>query len=243
MKKTLLAAAVLLCAVAARATTNPFGSFQSQAVPESLKPFALDLGGLLGSASAHTGRTLGFPGFWVGGVVAEQARPDKDDTILRSAGVHQFLLPMVEAGVGLPLIKTDVIVHGVSYDGVKVYGGGLRTSLYRTDLIDTFLPNLSAGVFGDKVDADAFNAAHLGLDAAATWNLPIIKPFLVAGYDVTKLKVGAANPTVDGQSATARGSRFSAGADLTPFPFLSLRGAYTIRHGVSGIDAGLGVKF
>lgn len=243
MRNLLPLIAVLFVAAPALANSDPFAQFQSQAQANLIKPFALDLGGLLGSDSAHTGRTIGFPGFWAGAVAGIQTRPDRNDLILRNAGVHAFGLPMIEVGVGLPF-KTDVIVHGVSFDRAKIYGGGLRYGLYRTSLVDTFLPNVSVSAFGDKVNAPAFSASHFGFNAAATWNLPIIKPFFVAGYDLTKVTVGAAvAPGVAGLSATARGSRFSLGADLTPFPFLSLRAAYTMRHGLPGFDLGLGARF
>ena len=243
MKIPLALAALLLSAAPARADMNPFAQFQSQARSELLKPFALDLGGLLGSDSAHTGRAIGFPGFWAGAVGAYQARPDKSDLILRDAGVTSFALPMVEVGVGLPF-KIDVILHGMAYDGAKIFGAGLRYGLYRTDLIDTFLPNVSVSAFADKVNDPAFDATHGGFNAAATWDLPLVKPFFVAGYDVTKVTVGAATPRIaSGADATARGSRFSAGVELTPLPFFDARVAYTLRHGMPGVDLGLGVKF
>lgn len=241
--RNLLPLLALALAVPSFAATNPFSQFQSQARPELLKPFALDLGGLLGSDSAHTGRTIGFPGFWAGVVGATQFRPDRNDLILRNAGVKNFGLPMIEAGIGLPF-KIDVIVHGVSYDRAKIYGGGVRYGLYRTDVVDFFLPNVSVSAFGDKVNHPDFSASHLGLNAAATWSLPIVKPFLLAGFDATKVTVGSsALPGVAGASATAKGSRFSIGADVTPFPFTSLRAAYTLRHGIPGLDLGLGVRF
>ena len=241
MKKSIALLAVLLAATAASAT--PLSDFETRARGELIKPLALDLGGLLGGASAHTGRAIGFPGFWAGAVGAVQFSPDKNDLILRDAGVKAFGLPMLEIGVGLPF-KVDVIAHGMKIYDATVFGAGLRYGLYRTDLVDTFLPNVSVAAFGDRVNHKSFSATHGGFDAAATWNLPIVKPFFVAGFDVTTLKVGTAvTPGVAGLSATARGSRFSAGAELTPFPFVALRAAYTMRHGMPGFDAGLGVKF
>ncbi len=238
--KTLLAALLLL---ATSAHADPFADFQSKIQTEYVKPFALDLGGVLGGASAHTGRTLGMPGFWVGAVASVQMRPDRDDRVLRDAGVKAFGVPMIEAGVGLPF-KIDVIVHGVSGGGVSIYGGGLRYGLYRTDLVDTFLPNVSISAFGDKVNHRYFSASHGDVNAVATWNLPIVKPYFLAGFDVTEVKVGAATTAgVTGAKATARGTRFSAGVDLHPLPLISLRGAYTIRHGIPGFDLGLGVQF
>lgn len=239
--RKLLSLVVLSLAVSASAT--PLSDFETNARGNLIKPLALDLGGILGGASAHTGRAIGFPGFWAGAVASVQFHPDKDDMILRNSGVKAFGLPMLEVGIGLPF-KVDVIAHGMKIYDATVFGAGIRYGLYRTDLVDTFLPNVSVAAFGDRVNHKSFSATHGGFDAAATWNLPIVKPFFVAGYDATTLKVGAAvAPGVAGMSATAKGSRFSAGAELTPFPFVSMRGAYTLRHGIPGFDAGLGVKF
>ncbi|MDP3541628.1 MAG: hypothetical protein Q8T11_04085 [Elusimicrobiota bacterium] len=241
--KTTIGLLALLAALTPSAHADPFDDFNSRVRTEYIKPFALDLGGVLGGASAHTGRTLGMPGFWVGAVGAVQLRPDRDNRILRDSGVKAFGLPLIEAGVGLPL-KIDVIVHGIGANGASIYGGGVRYGLYRTDLVDSFMPNVSISAFGDKVNHKHFSASHGALNAAATWNLPIVKPFFVAGYDVTEVKVGAATTAgVSGAKATARGSRFSAGVDLHPLPFISLRGAYTLRHGIPGFDIGLGAQF
>jgi hypothetical protein len=236
-------ALLIVCLLSSAAHADPFAEFQTRVRNELVKPFALDLGGVLGGASAHTGRALGFPGFWAGAVASVQLRPDKDDRILRDAGVKVFGVPLIEAGVGLPL-KIDVIVHGITSSGLSIYGGGLRYGLYRTDLVDSFLPNVSISAFGDKVNHAYFNASHGSLNAAATWNLPIVKPFFVAGLDVTEVKVGAAAiPGIAGTKATARGSRFSVGADVHPLPLVSLRAAYTMRHGIPGFDLGLGAQF
>jgi len=236
-----LLALLLLASVSASAA--PLSDFETRAREDLIKPLALDLGGLLGGASAHTGRTIGFPGFWAGAIGAVQFNPDKNDRILRDSGVKAFGLPMLEVGVGLPF-DVDVIAHGMKIYDATVFGAGLRYGLYRTELVDTFMPNVSVSAFGDRINHKHFSATHGGFNAAATWNLPIVKPFFVAGLDVTTLKVGAATtPGVTGMSATAKGSRFSAGAELTPFPFFALRAAYTLRHGMPGFDAGLGVKF
>ena len=240
--KTLLAL-LAVSLFASSANANALADFQSRVRPDLIKPFALDLGGILGGASAHTGRSLGMPGFWAGVVGSVQTRPDKDNLILRDAGVKAFGIPMVEVGVGLPL-NFDVIVHGIRAYDATIYGGGVRYGIYRTGTVTTFLPNVSISAFGDKVNHKHFNATHGALNAAATWNLPIVKPFFLAGYDVTEVKVRAATTAgVAGMSATARGSRFSAGVDVHPLPLISLRGAYTLRHGMPGFDFGLGAQF
>ena len=244
MRKILLALAFAAAVPAAHAAqTNPFSGFAQNAAANVLKPFALDLGGLLGASTVDSGRTYGCPGFWVGGDAALQARPDSNDQILRRANVHSFALPMVQAGVGLPY-QTDVILHGISAYGVIIFGGGVRKSLYRTSLISTFLPNLSVSAFGDKVNAGPFNASHGAVNAIATWNLPVVKPFVEAGYDLTKVAVGAAQtPGLAGVCATANGARLAGGVDLTPLPLLDLRLALLDLHGIIGGQLGLGVTF
>jgi hypothetical protein len=244
MRKLLLALAFAAAAPAAHAVQpNPFSGFYQNAATNLLKPFALDLGGLLGASTVDTGRTYGFPGFWVGGDAVLQTRPNSNDQILRAANVHSIALPMVQAGVGLPF-DTDVVAHGVGAYGVTILGAGVRKSLFRTGLVDSFLPNVSVGVFGDKVNAGPFNASHGAANATATWNLPLIKPFVGAGYDLTKVTVGSAKiPSVIGASATATGSRLTAGVDLTPFPFVDVRAALIEFHGIPGGQLGLGVTF
>lgn len=240
---TLLSALTVLAVLAAPAAANPLRDFEARVTPERLAPFARDLGGLLGGASAHTGRAIGFPGFWAGAVASVQTRPEKDDLILRDAGVKAFGLPLLEVGVGLPF-KVDLVAHGLRAYGATAVGGGVRYGVYRTDLVDTFLPNVSVSAFGDRVTHQAFTATHGALNAAATWNLPIVKPFFLAGLDVTEVKVERATTAgTVGAKATGRGTRFTAGLSVTPFPFLDLRAAYSLRHGVPGFDLGLGAKF
>lgn len=239
--KPLLALVVSL--LAAPALANPFQDFESRVRPERLAPFARDLGGVIGGASAHNGRTIGFPGFWAGPVAAVSTRPDKDDLILRDAGVKAFGVPLLEVGVGLPF-KVDLIAHGLRAYGATVIGGGVRYGVYRTDLVDSFLPNVSVSLMGDKVTHEAFDAAHGSLNAAAGWNLPLVKPFLVAGYDLTEVKVGRSTTAgFVGAKATGRGSRFAVGAGVTPFPFLDLRLSYGLAHGIPQLGFGLGAKF
>ncbi|MFI5348677.1 MAG: hypothetical protein ACHQ2Z_03965 [Elusimicrobiota bacterium] len=243
MKRTLALFALLASASAAHAIQNPFSGFAQNAAGSLIKPFALDLGGLLGASTVDTGRTYGFPGFWVGGDAVLQTRPDRNDLILRNSGVHAFTLPMIQGGVGLPF-GIDVILHGAGAYGVTTFGGGVRKSLYRTDLIDTFLPNVAISAFGDKVNGGPFNASHGAFNATAMWNLPIIKPFIEAGYDTTKVTVGSAvTPGLVGLSATANGTRLAGGIDLTPLPFFDLRLAILSLHGITGGQLGLGFTF
>ena len=54
---------LFLLGLATSASATPWGDIQNHATASNLKPFALDLGGLLGGAAFHSGRAIGFPGF------------------------------------------------------------------------------------------------------------------------------------------------------------------------------------
>lgn len=240
MKKNLLAALLLLPSFAQAA---PLDEFESRVRSEYIKPFALDLGGLLGATGFHNGRALGFPGFELGVVGAAQRRPDNDNRILRDAGVERFGLPLVHAAVGLPL-KLDLVVHGVKARTLTVLGGGVRYGILKSGMLTKFMPNIGVSVFGDAVNHDDFNARHIGANLGIGWDLPIVQPYAGIGADWTRVAVETSRVAgVSGQSAWARGARWTVGADVTPFPFLKAKVALLMLHGIPGLELGLGAKF
>lgn len=235
--------ALLLSLLPLRAQAAPFDEFEARVRSELIKPFALDLGGLLGATGFHRGRALGAPGFELGLIGATQFRPDKDNRVLRDAGVKAFGLPLLHVAIGLPL-KIDLVAHGLKAQNASVFGGGLRYGIFKSGALTKFMPDLGVSVFADKVNHPVFNAVHYAGNINAGWDLPIVKPFLGFGADSTKVTVGAAQAAgVAGLSATAKGARLTAGVDATPFPFISLRAAYMLLHGVPGALFSLGAKF
>ena len=136
MEKLLLAL-MLFSAVPVRADISD--DFAARVRSEYLKPFALDLGGVLGAASVDPGGSLGFPGFEAGLISGVQFRPDRDNRILRDSGVKAFGVPMAQAAVGLPL-GLSVVGHGVGANGITIFGGGLRYSLFKPGLATRCCP-------------------------------------------------------------------------------------------------------
>ena len=241
MKRSLAFAFLLLSSSLAGAT--PYMDFETQVRDGLIKPFALDLGGLFGSLGFYTGRSLGMPGFEFGGTAEFQTKPDKNDLVMRNAGVRGFGLPAAYAAVGLPL-KFDLAAHGMKAQGVSLVGGGLRYCAFKTGLATKFLPSVGFSAFGDRVTHEDFTADHVGLNAQASWDLPFVDPWVGAGLDSTRVKVrNATFPGVSGLSASATGSRFAAGLEVTPFPFLRIDAAYLVLHGVPGGRISAGVKF
>ncbi len=239
-----LAAAALLAALCAApaAAVDTFGGFAQYSDSGSLKPFTRDLGGLLGSATFNSGRSLGFSGFDVGPAVAAQFYPSKGDTILLNNGVKGFGLPWVHADIGLPF-KIDGFIHGISYDGLTVAGGGLRYGLYAPS-DKPWTPQVLVSLSGDSVVHQDFSASHFAGDLVASMGNSVVTPYLGAGFDRTRLEAHVSNDVaLEGTSATTFESRFTAGVRVKPFHFTYLNAAFDYLHGQAAAEAGLGVRF
>jgi hypothetical protein len=242
--KALLAAVLLAAAAApAFATPDPYAGFSQFADAGSLKPFTRDLGGLLGGATFHDGRSLGFSGFDVGARYSAQFYPSKGDSIMRNNGVRSFGLPWVQAEIGLPF-KIDGFIRGISYQGLTVSGGGIRYGVYAPS-DKPWTPQVLVSGVGDSVVHQSFSASHFGANAVASAGTPFFLPYVGAGFDRTRLVVRASalDPTLNGTSVTTLEARFTGGVRLKIYQFTYVNLAYVLAHGQSGAEAGLGVRF
>gem|GEM_PF-640187 len=233
----------LLASGAMASTFDPLDKFKTNLDDGFVKPFAADLGGLLGGADFSSGRTIGFPGFDVGGVGMVQNLPGKDNRILRNAKVKAFGLGLLQGAAALPFLDADLVVRGASYSNLTVVGGGLRYSLLRGGSLTKFVPDVSVSAFCDMVNYDYFTARHLSADLAASFDLPFFKPFAGIGYDRTLVEIKGVSAAFDGMDAIAAEPRYTAGARLVPFPFLYVFGAYTLLHDRNGFNFGAGARF
>lgn len=240
-----ICAALLLAAAAvpAFATADPYAGFEQFADAGSLKPFTRDLGGLLGSATSHNGRSLGFSGFDVGVRYGAQFHPSAGDKIMRGNGVKAFGLPWVQAEIGMPF-KIDGFIRGISYQGLTVAGGGLRYGLYSPS-DKPWTPQILVSGVGHSVVHQNFSATHFGVDLVCSAGTPGFTPFLGGGFDRTRLVVRSSklDPTLNGADVTTLESRFTAGVSLKPYQFVYLSLAGTLAHGQGGAEASLGVRF
>jgi len=234
-------AAALTVAKAARA--DQFGGFEQLADQGSLKPFARDLGGVLGSATFHSGRSLGFSGFDVGPRGGMQFYPSKGDKILRGNGVRAFGLPWAQAEIGMPF-KIDGFVRGVSYQGLTGAGGGLRYGLLKTTDAP-WAPQLLISGVAHSVVHNFFTASHAGVSLVGSMGSQVFTPYVGAGFDRTRLVVRSSklDPTLNGSVVTTLESRFTAGVQYRPWTFFYVSAAYVLMHGQSGSEAGVGLRF
>ena len=257
MKRLTLCLAALLAAVPARA--DIYNGFEQFADAGSLKPFARDLGGMLGSATFHSARPLGFSGFDVGGHAGGQFYPSKGDTILRNKGVRIFGLPWVQAEIGMPY-RIDGFIRGISYEGLTIAGGGVRYGLLKTS-DKPWAPQLLVSGVAHAVVYQSFSASHAGGSLVFSMGTSVFNPYLGAGLDHVRLIVRSsiADQTLNGTAVNTVESRFTAGVQLRPWnysvaaageggrtrplSFLYINAAYILVHGQSGAEGGLGMRF
>ncbi|MFA6093558.1 MAG: hypothetical protein WC986_11470 [Elusimicrobiota bacterium] len=254
----LLSAACLLTGMSAFAREQ-FGAFKESVDRDSLRPFTRDLGGILGAASFHSGRPLGFSGFDAGVHGGVQFRPETGDKVLRAAGRGVFGLPWAQGEIGMPF-RIDGFIRGVSFQGLTIAGGGLRWGV--TKINDKlYAPNLLVSGLAHSVVHKDFSASHFGANLVASINVPLTAapaesaqtskqrptaaPYLGMGVDRTSVVVRAADadPSLVGENVVTLASRFTAGLTIRPWPFFYLQLAYTNAHGQSGMDSGLGLRF
>ncbi|MBI4062916.1 MAG: hypothetical protein HY401_01270 [Elusimicrobia bacterium] len=240
----LILSAIILAVLAPSPSfgSDKFLDFKKYATQKLLKPFAKDLGGVIGAGTFHTGRSLGFPGVDVGGHFGVQTKPDQENEILKNAKIKTFGIPMVQGEIGLPY-SFDVILRGISYEKITLVGGGLRYGLFKWAAVP-FAPGVAISGFAHSLTHTDFSLSQLSGNIAVDLAIPVIYPYVGFGVDRSRIKVNRANDAsiVDTQ-VSAQGTRATVGINLKPLPLVYLHGAFTSINGNSGYEGGLGVKF
>ncbi len=191
--------------VAARA--GEYDGFRA-AGADVFKPFARDLGGLLGSGSNQTARPLGFSGFDLGVRAVAQFNPSHGNTALKPNNI--FGLGFVQAEIGMPY-RIDGFVRGGAYDGVAVAGGGLRYGLWNVSDEKYHFNAMLLGM-ADMAVHRYFNAIHFNTGVTCSLNVPVVAPYISAGYDFTKLQAQAMdNPALNGKTVSVAEPRLTVG--------------------------------
>ncbi|MBI5624817.1 MAG: hypothetical protein HY924_13660 [Elusimicrobia bacterium] len=242
----------LAAALCGPAHADQFGGFQQFADSGALKPFARDIGAVLGSSSFHSGRPLGFSGFDVGFRGGMLISPDKRDKIMRDNGIKGFGMPWVQAEVGLPM-RFDVFIRGASFEGLTVSGGGLRWGVFKGDDKPWAFQILLSGL-GHAFVHQHFSGVHAGANIVASTGNQYVVFYAGPGFDWTRLvaRSSTLEPAIAGQVAHTFEYRGTAGIKIKPFaavtgnkllPYLYVSGGYVIAHGEHGAESALGIRF
>jgi hypothetical protein len=237
MKKILFGFALaILTLQAAYAGTGRYADFQYASLSD-LKPFARDLGGVLGGGTNQTARVLGFGGFDLSGRTVVQFEPESTDGILKKN--KPFGLGWVQAEIGMPF-RIDGFIKAGSVANLAVTGGGLKYGF--TQPQKKIQAMLVAS--GDMAAYKYFYATHFGANLVFSINTPVVAPYFGAGMDNTTLVVlnNLNDPTLAGKRIAVFEPRYMAGFKATFLTYGYISGGYTYTHGRSLVNAGLGLR-
>ncbi len=236
MKKILLALGVMFVSLqAVRADSGTYADFPKAAASD-LKPFARDLGGLLGSGTNQTARVLGFGGFDFSGRGVMQFEPDRKNGILKKN--KPFGLGWVQAEIGMPF-RIDGFIKAASFDNMAVAGGGLKYGLTQPQKKVQAMLVASGNLAAHKF----FYAAHLAYGLAVSLNTPVVSPYFGVGMDNTRLTVQTVDdPSLAGRRVSVVEPRYTAGVKMTFLNYGYLSGGYIYTHGRGLVTAGLGLR-
>ncbi|MBI5743602.1 MAG: hypothetical protein HY952_03550 [Elusimicrobia bacterium] len=229
---------LLLSACPGTAGAAGFDAFRTVMAP-GLKPFARDLGGLLGSGSNQTARPLGFSGFDVGVRAAAQFNPSHGDTVLKKD--NTFGLGFIQAEIGMPY-RVDGFVRGGAYEGMAVAGGGLRYGLWNVS-DEKYHINAMLVAMGNMAAHRYFYAVHFNGGLVCSLNVPVVSPYIGAAYDLTRLEAQATgDPALSGKKVSVAEPRFTAGL-RAKLKLGYLAAGFTYTHDRPLVNASAGFRF
>ena len=220
---------------AAYAGSGTYADFPKAAASD-LRPFARDLGGLLGSGTNQTARVLGFGGFDLSGRGVMQFEPEIKDGILKKN--KPFGLGWVQAEIGMPF-RIDGFIKATSFDNMAVAGGGLKYGLTqpqkKMQAMIVATGNMAAHKF--------FYAAHFAYSLVVSLNTPVISPYFGLGMDNTRLMVQTVDdPSLAGKRISVAAPRYTAGVKMTFLNYGYISGGYTYTHDRGLVNASLGLR-
>lgn len=220
----------------AYAGSGKYGDFQYATV-EDLRPFARDLGGLLGSGTNQTARVLGFGGFDLSGRTVVQFEPESGDGILSKN--KPFGLGWVQAEIGMPF-RIDGFIKAGSFANLAVTGGGLKYGLTQPQKKIQAMLVASGNMAAHKF----FYATTFAASMLFSVNTPVIAPYFGAGMDNTTIVVqnNLNDPSLVGKRIAVFEPRYMAGFRMTFLSYGFISGGYTYTHGRSLVNAGLGLR-
>ncbi|OGR81520.1 MAG: hypothetical protein A2X32_00975 [Elusimicrobia bacterium GWC2_64_44] len=233
-----LACFALIPLFGAAASAADYGEFYNVSAG-AIKPFARDLGGLLGSGSNQTARPLGFAGFDLGVRGMAQFRPSHGNTVLKKNNL--FGLGLVQAEIGMPY-RIDGFVRGGNFEGITVAGGGLRYGLWNVS-DEKYKVNATLVGMANMATHRYFYAIHFNTSLVCSVNVPVLAPYFGVGYDFTKFEAQTtADPALAGKKVYEQEPRFTFGL-RAKMKLGYLAGGLTYTHDRALVNASAGFRF
>ena len=192
MKKVVLLAVVVVCLMTVNVFAGPFSKFNeilnnatNAQAQKCLDNLATDLGNVMTGGSFGASASLGLAGIDLNLKVNYNKVSNE---IMKADGTSELYVPMLTAAVGLPY-RIDVLAKYGYMQDANIYGAGLRYTVYEGK--DLVIPAVSVhGMYtmlNAKEGDNKLDANNLGFGAVATFNLPVVTPYIGLGWDMTKV--------------------------------------------------------
>ena len=197
MKKILSVCAVL-CFASTIVLAGPFRKFNEvldgvsdEQAQKYLNNLSSDLGNIMTGGSFSASAAFGVSGIDVHLKINYNKISNE---IMEAEGINELYVPMLTGGIKLS-DQLDVLAKYGYLQDANIYGGGLRLLLFEGR--DFVIPSISVHGMYTLIKADdgenKLDGNNLGLGAVATFNLPIVTPYVGIGWDKTKISPKSSN--------------------------------------------------
>lgn len=197
MKKILSVCAVL-CFASTIVLAGPFSKFNEvldvvsdEQAQKYLNNLSSDLGNIMTGGSFSASAAFGVSGIDVHLKINYNKISNE---IMEAEGINELYVPMLTGGIKLS-DQLDVLAKYGYLQDANIYGGGLRLLLFEGR--DFVIPSISVHGMYTLIKADdgenKLDGNNLGLGAVATFNLPIVTPYVGIGWDKTKISPKSSN--------------------------------------------------
>ena len=216
--KKLLSVCAVLCFMSITAFAGPFSKMNLllNNVPEEqaqkyLDNLASDLGNIMTGGSFSASAAFGVSGIDLHLKVNYNKITNE---IMEAEDIHELYVPMLTGGIRLTE-ELDILAKYGYLQDTNIYGGGLRYLVFEGK--DFVIPSISVHGMYTLINADdgenKLDGNNLGLGATATFNLPIVTPYIGVGWDKTIVNPKSSNR--QGLEGSYEGFGYYAGVSIS----------------------------
>ena len=217
MKKIFMLVSVL-CFASTIAFAGPFGKMNEvldnatdEQAQDYLDNLASDLGNIMTGGSFSASAVLGVSGIDLHLKINYNKITNE---IMEAEMINELYVPMLTGGIRLS-DQLDILAKYGYVEDANIYGGGLRCLVFEGR--DLVIPSISIhGMYTImKVDdgSNKLDGNNLGLGAVATFNLPVVTPYVGLGWDKTIAKPKSSNK--EGLEGSYEGFGYYAGVSVS----------------------------
>ena len=196
--KKLFSLLAVLCFVSGTVFAGPFGKMNEvlnhateEQAQKYLNNLASDLGNIMTGGSFSASAVLGVSGIDLHLKINYNKITNE---IMEAEGINELYVPMLTGGIRLSE-KLDILAKYGYLENSNIYGGGLRYLVFEGR--DLIIPSISVHGMYTLINADdgenKLDGNNLGLGAVATFNLPIVTPYVGIGWDKTTANPKSSN--------------------------------------------------